>query len=173
MIEYILSLEDVHFLDELLPIVIRPQPCDSISISPHHRAGRLLTLAELALVLKSRTFCGAANYMMLDVSSARHGSEGVWPSIDEAPTGAGGIRLQKRDRFVRALISRLRRRRTVCWTRPRSAGFRSVVCEKRIGSNISSSPLKQRVWPLCGVAIACLVPRSPNAKPRPASQGSF
>ncbi len=68
-------------------------------------------------------------------------------------TGDGGSRLQKRAGVVRTLISRLRRRSTICCTRPRSAGFRSLVCEKRTGSRISSSPLKQRVWPLCGVAL--------------------
>jgi hypothetical protein len=55
--------------------------------------------------------------------------------------------------FVRALISRLRRRSTTCCTRVFSAGFSSLVWLNRTGSKISSRPVKQRVWPLCGVAL--------------------
>ena len=79
----------------------------------------------------------------------------------------GGWRVQKRgpplplpegstctwsDRRLLALMSRFSRRTTTSSTRPRMAAFISLVRVKRTGSSISSRPVKERVWPLCGVA---------------------
>ena len=54
--------------------------------------------------------------------------------------------------WLLALISRFSRRTTTSSIRPRMAAVISLVRVNRTGSSISSRPVNERVWPLCGVA---------------------
>ena len=82
-------------------------------------------------------------------------------------SAAGGCRVQNRGPSSRprecmpfapsgcrllSLISRFSRRTTTSSTRPRMAAVISLVRVNRTGSSISSRPVNERVWPLCGVA---------------------
>ena len=89
-------------------------------------------------------------------TAARKASNAVESSHSRALAGSemasGGWRVQNRGRSLLALISRFSRRTTTSSTRPRIAALISLVRVKRTGSSISSRPVNERVWPLCGVA---------------------